>query len=330
MYEVAALEHLLSGKLELLAMLSPFNPQRAVEWLQTYRDKEKAALAADGQDKPVQPQQPKAAGSRPASAAGVAGAGGMADGAATRDSMVPAVPLEPSLSSPGLVALRRHVERLEARSLADSFSLNLHVSVLEVKGLMPREGLRANFTALLHGRQGDNNTNVALLPNAVVTVSIIVPRGPTAMSMDVGRGRGQPSVASQEVCAGFQSVHPRFPANSMHFDDVPLSAMALIQVFDKETRSSQRLLGELMLPLGAVPGTDPIYVWLPVPHLARGRKSQRVSTADMMAEDGMGRMQVLMRFRIKRPQVRQTSMRACRGSKMDGSRQAQAFACTTQ
>ncbi|GIL71927.1 hypothetical protein Vretifemale_2372 [Volvox reticuliferus] len=263
-HEIATLEHILDEKLELLAQLKPLPISTTMTFVRDPAQQDGAGgrelgMAASGSSAP-------AAGMAADSRSLSLGAGGSA-----------------------LSASRPLSTGKTAKALAESYFVNLEVSVLEISGLVPREGVRASIAASMYGRQTASTMSVAMLPRAVVVMTC--------------------GGETRKVPAPAHSVNPRFPKNKITFENVPLGSKMELKVFDKVSRSYLKLLAEAEIHLSHIPGTDPIYAWLALARRAHGSRSQRVLALLMiMEEQGDAGVQLLMRIRINKPQVHGVGM----------------------
>lgn len=86
---------------------------------------------------------------------------------------------------------------------------------------------------------------------AAVTIAATVARASsTAMPAQVG--------------TSLHTLNPCFSQNGHAFEAVSLRSMLRVLVWDRRGRLDTRLLGQCSLPAAAVPGTDPVYLWLPL------------------------------------------------------------------
>lgn len=200
MREVAALEYILAEKVELLALLNPLPSTETASFVRV-----------PGSMQPVPSSAIVRAGStdstRPLN---------LAAGGAAMDSVMPSLPVNRT-----------------TRAMAESYYVNLDVSVLEVTGLLPREGLRAGIASTLYGRQNANMVSTAMLPCVSVVMTC--------------------AGETREAAAGINSVHPRFPKNTNTFTNVPLGSRVKVQVVDQLSHSYTKLLAEAEMHVSDVP-----------------------------------------------------------------------------
>ncbi|GLC57723.1 hypothetical protein PLESTB_001257700 [Pleodorina starrii] len=258
--EVATLERILDEKIELLAQLNPLPTSASSAFVRG-----PAALAGSArQDAPA-----AVAATSPAAADAVGDEIALSHGAGSA--------AIPSLARPSPV-------RKTAKALAESYNVNLELSVLEIAGLLPREGIRASIAASMYGRQTANMMSIAMLPRAAVSMSC----------------NGETRAAA----AGSNSVNPRFPKNTAVFQNVPLGSKVLLKVLDQVSGSYHKVLAEAEIHLSHIPGTDPVYAWLALKRRKHGSRSQRVLAMLMvMEEEGDADVQMLIRIKISKPQV---------------------------
>ncbi|GIL45737.1 hypothetical protein Vafri_2896 [Volvox africanus] len=258
-HEIGTLERILDEKLEMLAQLKPLPTSVTMSFV---RD----------------PDQQDGVWSREL---GIAASGSSAPAA-----IMPADSRSFSLGAGGAtLSTSRPLPTVKtAKALAESYYVNLEVSVLEISGLVPREGLRASIAASMYGRQTPSTMSVAMLPKALVVMTC----------------NGE----SRKVEATAHSVNPRFNKNKNTFENLPLGSKVELKVFDQVSRSYLKLLAEAEIHLSHIPGTDPIYAWLALARRTHGSRSQRVLALLMsMEEEGDSGVQLLMRIRINKPQV---------------------------
>ncbi len=301
MREVAALEQILAEKVELLAMLNPMPTSVTAAFMRPpgkqCRQESQSEPAGAASTAAVTAAVATAAAETLTDPSGF-GAGGTSTmplnlfGTAPAGFGGAAPPLgrTASVSPAGLVALglapaASSAPTTPARAMSESYFLNLDVSVMEVTGLLPREGVRASVAGALYGRTSASPmvaTN--MLPRAEVAVTCA----------------GETRTAS----AGQHSVHPRFPKNTLPFRNVALGSAIKLQVFDHLSASYSKLLAEAELRVSDVPGTDPIYAWLPMPRRKRSSRSQKMlAMLQMMEQEGERDICVLVRIKIHKPQV---------------------------
>ncbi|GLI64033.1 hypothetical protein VaNZ11_007171 [Volvox africanus] len=258
-HEISTLERILDEKLEMLAQLKPLPISATMSFM---RD-------------PAQQDGP----------------GSHELGIAASDSSAPAATMPADSRSLSLgaggaaLSTSRPLPAVKtAKALAESYYVNLEVSVLEISGLVPREGLRASIAASMYGRQTPSTMSIAMLPKALVVMTC----------------NGEP----RKVEATANSVNPRFNKNKNTFENVPLGSKMELKVFDQVSKSYLKLLAEAEIHLSRIPGTDPIYAWFALARRTHGSRSQRVLALLMsMEEEGDSGVQLLMRIRINKPQV---------------------------
>lgn len=301
MREVAALEQILAEKVELLAMLNPMPTSVTVAFMrppgkQGRQGSQSEQLGA-ASTAAVTAAVATAAAETLTDPSGFGEGGGstlplnlFGTNAAGFGGAAPPLGRDASVSPAGMVALglapaASASPSTPARAMAESYFLNLDVSIMEVTGLLPREGVRATVAGALYGRTSASPmvaTN--MLPRAEVAVTCA----------------GETRTAS----AGAHSVHPRFPKNTLPFRNVALGSAIKLQVFDHISATYSKLLAEAELRVSDVPGTDPIYAWLPMPRRKRSSRSQKMlAMLQMMEQEGERDICVLVRIKIHKPQV---------------------------
>ncbi len=62
------------------------------------------------------------------------------------------------------------------------------------------------------------------------------------------------------------TLNPLFPKNNHRFD-ISLHSSLKVVVKDRRSRFESKVLGQALLPVEAIPGTDPVYMWLPLAHM---------------------------------------------------------------
>ncbi|EFJ52490.1 hypothetical protein VOLCADRAFT_102987 [Volvox carteri f. nagariensis] len=263
-HEVTTLERILDEKLELLAQLNPMPISAAASFVHGPTEQASAGV-----------QDPGSAGA----AFSTPTAGGVVDHGSL------------NLGSGGIAASTARPLQVKktAKALAESYYVNLELSILEIAGLLPREGLRATVAASMYGRQTASTMSVAMLPRAVVTMTC--------------GGDTKREIASTN------SVNPRFSKNKHTFENVPLGSKLDLKVFDQVSGSYTKPVAEAELHLSLIPGTDPIYAWVALARRKHGSRSQRMLALIMvMEEEGDAGVQLLLRIKINKPQIHGVSM----------------------
>ncbi|MEW5315921.1 MAG: hypothetical protein WDW38_007318 [Sanguina aurantia] len=265
--EVAALDRILTEKLEMAALLNTVSADASAAWVARPEAAAVGGPTAAEEDTPQEAQEgrpPRPPGLTPQPAVGDRARQGAA------------------ASSRGQLVFED--ELVHAKALSESYFLNLDLSILEVRNLAPREGWRTEVATAIHGR-GIASLSKGVLPQAEVAVTV----------------GGETKV----VRAKEHSVSPRLSKRSpMEFKNVAIGSHLLIQVLDHVGQAS-KLLGKIEIPLQNLPSMDPVYVWLQVPRLDKkqGHKSKVLSKLTGNASEPKSEMCIFVRFQITKPQV---------------------------
>ncbi|MEW5296934.1 MAG: hypothetical protein WDW36_000180 [Sanguina aurantia] len=265
--EVAALDRILTEKLEMAALLNTVSADASAAWVARPEAAAVGGPTAAEEDTPQEAQEgrpPRPPGLTPQPAVGDRARQGAA------------------ASSRGQLVFED--ELVHAKALSESYFLNLDLSILEVRNLAPREGWRTEVATAIHGR-GIASLSKGVLPQAEVAVTV--------------------GGETQVVRAKEHSVSPRLSKRSpMEFKNVAIGSHLLIQVLDHVGQAS-KLLGRIEIPLQNLPSMDPVYVWLQVPRLDKkhGNKSKVLSKLTGNASEPKSEMCIFVRFQVTKPQV---------------------------
>jgi hypothetical protein len=88
------------------------------------------------------------------------------------------------------------------------------------------------------------------------------------------------AAAALQARAVNPTLNPIFRSSEpMHFENVSLRSQIQVQLYDTKNLSKS-LLGKAALPAAAIPGSDPVYLWLP---LSPPEDSRRLSLVRLLS-----------------------------------------------
>jgi len=64
--------------------------------------------------------------------------------------------------------------------------------------------------------------------------------------------------------SAYPTLNPTFARNGYQFKAVSLRSSLTVLVMDRRSRLDWKVLGEAVVPCAAVPGSDPVYMWVPL------------------------------------------------------------------
>lgn len=296
--EVSALENMLEQKLEVLAMLQPVHHSLVASWIGPTADRAapespRSARAAAASGSKLSAGSPRhSAGSvdswkisaavaqgSPSAVTDQEGASG--ESGAESVGGDPLKPLGTGNQAPWRPAA---LEALAASG--DSLAVEMEITVLEARNVVPRSGVGLALGALVPAGSEGDLMGGRHLPRALVKVKV--------------------NNDKQRVEATSDSINPRFPAQKLLFSGVPLRSIVQVEVYDGKPRRPV-LLGDLSMAVPAFLGTDPVYVWLPLKATHQARFGQRKKPLQPLARqlDHKSAEPLLLyaRIRITKPQV---------------------------